>query len=38
MSLLPVLREGRPKIFLTLSIIKMEGLAGRQPRCRCELQ
>jgi hypothetical protein len=28
---LPVLREGRPKIFLTLSIIKMEWLAGHQP-------
>jgi hypothetical protein len=35
---LPVLREGRPKIFLTLSIIKMEGLAGHQPSCRYELQ
>jgi hypothetical protein len=32
------LREGKPKIFLTLSIIKMEGLAGHQPSCRYELQ
>src|ERR1043166_6482059 len=37
-SLLPVLREGRPKIFLTLSIIKMEGLTGHQRSCRYELQ
>src|SRR5215831_401451 len=37
-SLLPVFREGRPKIFLTLSIIKMEGLTGHQPSCRYKLQ
>jgi hypothetical protein len=32
------LREGRPKIFLTLSIIEMEGLIGHQPSWRYELQ
>jgi hypothetical protein len=30
MSLLPVLREGRPKIFLTLSIIKRKGLPDQK--------
>src|SRR6266550_3729928 len=38
-SLLPVLREGRPKIFLTLSIIKMEAaavLVGALPQRAAE--
>src|SRR6266404_8348513 len=33
-SLLPVLREERPKIFLTLSIIKLERLANQKQHRR----
>src|SRR6266487_2106821 len=38
MSLLPVLREERPKIFLTLSIIKLKGLTGQKQNCRYALR
>src|SRR5437016_4268692 len=34
MSLLPVLREERPKIFFTLSIIKVKGLTDQKRNCR----
>src|SRR5882724_525601 len=36
-SLLPVLREERPKIFFTLSIIKVKGLTDQKQNCRCVL-
>src|SRR6266436_9302784 len=38
MSLLPVLREERPKIFLTLSIIKLKGLTDQKRNCRYVLR
>src|SRR5438876_1220788 len=34
MSLLPVLREERPKIFFTLSIIKLKRLTDQKWNCR----
>src|SRR5438132_13500747 len=38
MSLLPVLREERPKIFLTLSIIKVKRLTDQKWNCRYVLR